>query len=179
MTGVSLARIVRPQGRRGEVAAVLLTDFPERLTRLRNAFLWNGTAEPRPVAIRSCRLEPRRKLAVFHFEGCDSIDEAQSLVGFDIQVPLADRLPLPAGSYYVTDLIGCAVIEPGAGGRLGSVIDVQPTGEHVAGTPLLLVETPQGELLIPLASEICREIDLVARRIVVVLPGGLAGLNRE
>jgi 16S rRNA processing protein RimM len=179
VTGVSLARIVRPQGRRGEVAAAILTDFPRRLTELRNVYLWDGEAEPRPVAIRSCRIEPRRNLAVFHFQGCDSIDDAQRLVGFDIQVPLADRVPLPAGSYYITDLIGCAVIELGAGTVLGRVIDVQPTGEQVAGTPLLVVETPQGELLIPLASEICQEVDLAARRILVALPDGLAGLNRE
>ncbi|HEV2386180.1 MAG TPA: ribosome maturation factor RimM [Candidatus Acidoferrales bacterium] len=179
MTGASVARIVRPQGRRGEVAAAVLTDFPERLVRLRTAFLWDGTGEPRPTAIRSCRLEPHRNLAIFHFEGSDSIDDARRLVGLDVQVPLADRAPLPPGSYYITDLIGCDVWEAGPNRPLGRVSDVQTIGEQVAGTPLLVVELPEGQLLIPLALDICRELDLGARRIVVVLPEGLSGLNRE
>ena len=55
--------------------------------------------------------------------------------------------------------------------------DVQFPGEEVAGTPLLQVETSQGELLIPLAVDICTKIDPLARRIDVVLPEGLRDLN--
>jgi len=47
------------------------------------------------------------------------------------------------------------------------------------GTPVLEVETAQGELLIPLAADICRRIDTVARRIEVELPEGLRELNAE
>ena len=53
-----------------------------------------------------------------------------------------------------------------------------PSGK-LPGTPLLVVDTLQGELLIPLAEEICTRIDLVARRIEVVLPGGLREVNAE
>jgi 16S rRNA processing protein RimM len=179
VTRASLARIVRSQGRRGEVRAAILTDFPERLLELRRAFLWDGAGEPRPVVIRSCRFEPSRQMAVFHFEGCDSIDAAKSLVGLEIQIPLADRVQLPAGSYYISDLLGCELFAPGSSVPLGRVADVQPTGEQVRGTPLLIVETPQGELLVPLAADICREIDIAGRRIVAVLPEGLKGLNSE
>ena len=177
MTGISLARIVRPQGRRGEVRAAILTDFPDRLLELRRAYLSGGAGEPRAVAIRSCRLEPSRRFAIFHFEGSDSIDEAERLVGLDVQVALSDRLPLPRGTYYVGDLVGCQVVD--RGGVIGRVSDVQPTGEETPGTPLLVVETPAGELLVPLAAEICREIDTEARRIVVELPEGLGELNRQ
>jgi ribosomal 30S subunit maturation factor RimM len=62
---------------------------------------------------------------------------------------------------------------------LGTVRDVQFTGEGVAGTPLLAVDTSQEELLIPLAENICTRIDIAARRIDVVLPDGLRDLNRE
>lgn len=179
MTRVSLARIVRPQGRRGEVRASVLTDFPERLLSLRRAFLWDGAGEPRSVAILSCRLEPSRQTAVFHFEGSHSIDDAKKLVGLEIQIPLAERAPLPAGSYYISDLTGCEVFEHASGLLLGRVADVQLIGEETPGTPLLLVETPQGELMVPLAAEICREIDTTRRRIVVLLPEGLEKLNRE
>jgi 16S rRNA processing protein RimM len=178
--GVTVARILRPRGRRGEVAAEILTDFPQRLPALREAYLWDGAAPPRRVAVRSCWLsQSRGGQAIFHFEGSDSIPEAARLVGLDVQVPLAERMPLPAGSYYISDLVGCEVWEAGAAAQLGTVRDVSASGESPRGTPLLRVETPAGELLIPLAEEICRRVDLAARRIEVVLPEGLRDLNRE
>jgi ribosomal 30S subunit maturation factor RimM len=62
---------------------------------------------------------------------------------------------------------------------LGKVRDVQFPGEEISGTPLLEVETSCGEILIPLAVDICAKIDTKARRIDVVLPDGLRDLNRE
>lgn len=182
--GVTVARILRPHGRRGEVAAEILTDFPERLTRLAAVELWDArslaaTQEPRRVAVRSCRLTPSRGgQAIFHFEGSDSISDAEKLAGLEVQIPLAERMPLPSGSYYVTDLIGCEVWERG-GAAIGRVRDVQATGEEVAGTPILVLDSPQGELLVPLAQEICLRVDLEARRIEAVLPEGLRELNRD
>lgn len=181
--GVTVARILRPHGRRGEVAAEILTDFPERLTRLASVQLWDARSpaaaqEPRRVAVRSCRLSRSRGgQAIFHFEGSDSISDAETLVGLEVQIPLDERMPLPSGSYYVTDLIGCEVWERG-GAAMGRVRDVQATGEELAGTPILVVDTPQGELLIPLAQEICVRVDLEAQRIEVVLPAGLRELNQ-
>ena len=94
----------------------------------------------------------------------------------------------------MSDLIGCSVFETPAlppvmssspcslaeaPALLGTVRDVQFSGEEISGTPLLEVETPGGEILIPLAMDICTKIDTVARRIDVVLPDGLRDLNRE
>jgi len=195
--GVTLARILRPRGRRGEVAAEILTDFPRRLTTLREAYLWDGTNPPRRVSVRACWLHQQQ--AVFHFEGSESIADAERLRGLQVQIPLAERIALPPGCYYITDLAGCEVWERDTSRRaitrLGVVREVQflgassspsrgpftsaATRESVSGTPLLVVDTPQGELLVPLAEEICPRIDIVARRIEVVLPEGLRELNRE
>jgi len=183
MQRVTVARILRPHGRRGEVACEILTDFPERLKNLRAAMLWDGRpaspAEARPVKIRSCWLsQSHGGQAIFHFEGSESISDAEKLVGLDVQIPLAERVALPDGSYYVTDLIGCEIFEKG-GAMVGRVRDVQFTGEGVAGTPILILYSPRGELLIPLAQEICVGVDVATRRIEVVLPEGLLELNRE
>jgi 16S rRNA processing protein RimM len=180
--GVTVARILRPHGRRGEVAAEILTDFPERLKQLTQAELCDESGSSRRgVAIRSCRLTQNRGgQALFHFEGSDSISDAEKLVGFEVRIPFSERMPLPSSSYYVTDLIGCEVRETERenDAALGVVRDVQFTGEDVAGTPLLVVDSARGELLIPLAQEICVNVDLAARRIDVVLPEGLQDLNR-
>jgi 16S rRNA processing protein RimM len=168
---------VRPHGVRGEVAAEILTDFPERLTRLSSVELWDGRGVPRRAALRKCWLSHSRGgQAIFHFAACDSVDAARKLVGLEVQVPRADRVKLPAGSYYISDLVGCAVREKD-GSDLGIVREVEIHGDEISGTPNLVVDTARGELLIPLAQEICVDVDTAAQRIVVVLPEGLRDLN--
>ena len=191
---VAVARILRPRGNKGEVAAELLTDFPRRLTELREVFVGDLTkGEPRRVALQSCWLsQNHRGQAVLHFAGCASISEAEKFRGLDVLLPIEQRVVLPAGHYFITDLIGCSVFECRRGAEpvasspcamatapalLGGVTDVQFTGEGVAGTPLLVVDTRGGEILIPLAQDICTRIDVAARRIEVVLPEGLKDLN--
>jgi len=172
---VTIARILRPHGRRGEVACEILTDFPDRLKRLKSAQLWSANSS-RQAGIRSCWLsQSRGGQAIFHFEGSDSISDAEKLVGLEVRIPFAERTRLPAGSYYVTDLAGCEVREKGV--AIGVVSDVQFLGEGISGTPNLMVATPKGELLIPLAQDICVEIDTAARAIEVVLPEGLRDVN--
>jgi len=176
-----VARVLRPHGRRGEVACEILSDFPQRFKDLKFVELRDaragGDAGGRRVAVRSCWLsQSRGGQAVFLFEGSDSISDAEKLVGLDVQIPLSARVPLPSGSYYITDLAGCEV-RGKDGEAIGRVSDVQITGEGVAGTPLLVVDSPRGELLIPLAHDICVRVDTAARVIEVVLPEGLRELN--
>ena len=191
-----MARILRSRGNKGEVAAELLTDFPERLTKLKEVFVGHsdGKMEPRRVAVKSCWLsQNHRGQAVFHFEGVNSISEAEKYRGMEVLLPFEQRVTLPAGQYFVSDLIGCSVFEnfvarpvvassPCSLGEapslLGTVRDVQIPGEDFPGTPLLEVETTQGEILIPLALDICKKIDTTERRIDVILPDGLRELNR-
>jgi 16S rRNA processing protein RimM len=173
---LTLARIVRARGTKGEVAAEILTDFPERLTKLREVWLVPpvaGAAE-RKARLRNVWLATSRGgQVIFHFEGCDSIPEAQALVGCEVQVAFAERAKLPKGKHYVNDLVGCEVYE--AGERLGAVRDVQFTGGSAS---LLVVEGASGEILIPLAEGICVLVDPAARRIEVILPEGLRDLNQ-
>jgi 16S rRNA processing protein RimM len=173
--GVTLARILRARGLRGEVAAEILTDFPERLPELREVWLAGGPSAPRRVRVQRCWLSTSRGgQAIFHFADIDSMEEAEKLRGLEIQVPLDQRAPLGAGSYFVNDLVGCEVWEHGASSALGSVRDVQFPG----GTPLLAIDTEQGEVLVPLAAEYCLRIDVGAKRIDVSLPEELRDLNR-
>jgi 16S rRNA processing protein RimM len=177
--GVTVARIVRTHGLRGEVAAEILTDFPERLEQLQSVELWSERRGSRRVALRGCRFTTGRGgQALLHFEGSDSIDDAQKLVGYEVRIPRSERMPLPASSYYASDLIGCEVWErdgTSAGTKLGSVEDVEFPG----GTPLLVVKEAASELLIPLAQDICVSVDVAARRIEVVLPEGLREINQK
>jgi 16S rRNA processing protein RimM len=199
---VTIARILRARGNKGEVAAELLTDFPDRLKTQTEVFLANaggGNASsaqpPRRVALRSFWVDRNHPgQCVFHFEGVSSIDAAEKLRGLDVQIPFEQRAQLPAGSYFVTDLIGCSVFELAATtttissspcslaeapALLGQVRDVYFPGEGQPGTPLLALDTSHGEVLIPLAEDICKRVDVAARRIEVLLPEGLRDLTAE
>src|SRR5258708_606256 len=147
------------------------------------------------MALKSCWLsQNHRGQAAFHFEGVESISEAEKFRGLEVLLPFEQRVTLPAGQYFVSDLIGCSVFENPASAPilasspcslaeapalLGTVRDVQFPGEEISGTPLLEVEIAGGEMLIPLAVDICTKIDTAARRIDVTLPEGLRDLNSE
>jgi len=186
---VTVARVLRPRGNKGEVSAELLTDFPERLRTFRELFLSKSKSAPRSFQLKSFWEDRNHPgFGVFHFEGISSINDAEKLRGLEIQIPFEQRVSLPAGKYFVTDLIGCSVFElqssrptvssspcslAEAPAVLGTVRDVFFPGESRPGTPLLSVDTSAGELLIPLAEDICKKIDVAARRIEVLLPDGL------
>ena len=190
---VTVARILRARGNKGEVAAELLTDFPDRLKSLTEIFLATENKAPRQIALKNFWIDRNHPgQGIFHFEGVNTISDAETLRGLDVQIPASQRVSLPAGQYFVTDLIGCAVFEipvarpvlssppcalSEAPTHLGTVRDVYFPGEGVAGTPLLAIDSAKGELLLPLAEDICTKIDTVARRIEVVLPEGLRDLN--
>ena len=169
---LTVARLVKTQGRRGEVAAELLTDFPERLAARREVWLWDGRGEPRPIQVE--RAWPHKSFLVFHFAGCGSMERAQELVGLEVQIPRGEAAPLGAQQFYLDELAGCRVVEQASGRELGRVRELVATG----GTPLLAVDTPQRkELLIPFAEEYCPRIAPAEKLIEVVLPEGLRELN--
>jgi 16S rRNA processing protein RimM len=142
---------------------------------LREVWLADGRGAPRRVRVQRCWLTPSRGgQAIFHFADVDSIEAAKTLRGLEVQVPIEQRAQLDAGSYFVSDLVGCEVWEAGAASALGCVRDVQFPGS----APLLAIDTSEGEVLVPLAAEFCVRIDVKSKRIDVTLPEGLRDLNR-
>jgi 16S rRNA processing protein RimM len=190
---VTVARILRARGNKGEVAAELLSDFPERLPEIKEMFLRAESGARRAVVLREFWVDRNHPgKAVFHFEGIDSINDAEKLRGLEVEIPFERRAPVPSGSFFLTDLIGCSVFElvataspassspcslSQAPALLGKVRDVYFPGEGQPGTPLLAVDTSRGEVLVPLAEDICTMIEITARRIEVKLPEGLRDLN--
>ena len=168
---LTVARIVKTQGRRGEVAAEILTDFPEQLLARQQVWLWDGRGEPRPASVE--KTWPHKNYLVFHFSGYDSLSQAEELVGLEIQIPRAEATR-PSGTFLLDELVGCRVFDQASGAELGRVRELIPTG----GTKVLAVETAEGrELLIPFAEEYCRRIAPKEKRIEVTLPEDLQNLN--
>jgi len=107
------------------------------------------------------------------FDGVQSIEAAEALRGAALWIRERERAPLAPGRFYHSDLEGCQV-ETTAGAVVGHVARVDTSG---GGVPLLVVEGPMGEVLVPLADAICRVIEPAARRIVIEPPEGLLELN--
>jgi len=170
---LTIARVIRPQGRRGEVAAEILTDFPARFEKLRSAFLEAPGETPRPVTVESAWRHKGR--VILKFRGIDSIEHASRLRGSHLVIPREERAPLPAHHYYLWELPGCRVVEKHEGQEIGTVTDVELT----KGVALLHVARREGkgEVLIPLAQEICTRIDPESHTIVIDPPEDLLELN--
>ena len=179
---VWLARILRTQGRKGEVFAEILTDFPQKFAERRHLWLVrdpastpsSSTEAPRPVELIHHWLH--KGGIVLHFAGIDSISAAETLAGLGVAIPLAERVPLAADEAYIADLIGCTLFDV-AGPEpvpIGTIDDVDTTA---GPAPLLIVRSASGEVLVPFAKSYLRRINLDARCIEMALPEGLADLN--
>jgi 16S rRNA processing protein RimM len=158
---VAIGVVVKPQGRRGEVAVEPLSDRPERFPGLRQAYLPVPGGAAR--AMRVTNVWPHKGRYVVKFEGVDSITDAELLRGQELRIGEEELQALPAGSYYHHQLRGLRV-EDEDGHELGTVRAVMDTtGE----APVLEVHGGRGEVLLPLADAFVRRVDLAGGRIVV------------
>jgi 16S rRNA processing protein RimM len=167
---VLVGRVARPHGLRGEVVVNPETDFVEERFQVGAALHTRGEAGDETLRIATMRLQGGRP--VIGFEGFARIEDVERLAGQELRVP-EDRLrALEPGHYYHHQLAGCQV-ETTSGEVVGSVHRV----EGGAGGSRLVIEGARGEVLIPLATEICVDIDVEAKRIRIDPPDGLLDLN--
>lgn len=169
-----VARLVRPQGHRGELIAELLTDFPERfatqpLVWLRKTEL---TEPSRQVTVDHTRLHSGR--IVFTFAECTSMNEAELLRGWEVVVPWEQRAALSENEVYIAELTGCALTDTATGALVGTVVDVDRDSSH---HPLLVVQTEGGEVLVPFVKAYEPSWDVGAGTLRMRLPAGLLDLS--
>jgi 16S rRNA processing protein RimM len=169
---VLVGRVARPHGLRGQVAVNPETDFAEERFAPGQS-LW--TRSPRgdeQLTIVTARMQGARP--VIAFAGYERIEDAEQLVGQELRIPAGMLQPLGEHAYYEHELTGC-VVETLEGARIGTVDRV----EGSFGSSRLIVDGAGGEIDIPLALDICREIDVAAKRIRIEPPEGLLELNEK
>jgi len=172
---ITIARVVKPQGKVGEVSAELFTDFPERFAERRHLSALGSAGERRELELED--FWPHKGRMVLKFAGIDSIDDAATLAGAEIQIPREQRTQLEEGSYYVSDLVGCRVF---ASEGSAPVRELGPVTNVVFGAgeaPLLEIHEGTRELLIPFVESYTKQVDLGGRRIELVLPEGMLELD--
>ncbi len=168
---IAIARIARYRGNRGEVLADLYTDFPDRFQALEEVWLEFPDGSRRSMILENTWGHKGRE--VLKFAGIDSISSAETLAGCWVEVPAEKAVPLPAGTYFDHDLIGCSV-KDACGNEFGTVQDVL----HFAENCLLAVKDSDREYLIPVAESICTRISIKEKLIIVNPPEGLMDLGK-
>jgi 16S rRNA processing protein RimM len=179
-----LAHLLRPQGRKGEVLAELLTDFPERFADREGIALRKPDGTHQPATIESHWLPVGRNVGrvVLKLQGIDSIEAAERLADFEVVIPSEQRVALEDDdTEYIADLLDCTLVD--GEHIIGIVEDVHfPTNTAGArledAAPLLVIRSPSGdEHLIPFAKAWIQTIDVAAKRIEMRLPDGLLDIN--
>ncbi len=195
MNGIStsgwfpIARLLRPQGRRGELLAEPLSDLPNLFNSNREVLLAPASVSSPAPSTLPLQIEehffPTGKNAgriVLKLSGCDSISAAELLAGQQLFIPTADLPPLEPGTFFVGDLLGCTLYDAASPNTpAGIVNDVEfptaPDGRTRLedAAPLLAIEqTPNTDpILVPLVLAWIDTIDLPNRRITMHLPQGL------
>lgn len=162
---VTIGKITKNQGNKGEVRIFPLTDFPERFEYLDKVFL-EKNEELVEKEIETARIH-QGKFLVIKFSGINNIGDALELRDFIIKIPREMMVPLDEDEYYIDDILGF-LVETKAGKNLGSLVEVLPTG----GTDIFIVRGGDEEYMIPASKEIIVKIDLDSELITVdPIPG--------
>ena len=167
---VVIARIVKARGIKGEVACDILTDFPERFNSDHPVTVSLPGGARVQLVIQNNWFHKGR--VVLKFEGYDTMSAAEKLVGALVLIAESAQMPLEAGEFYEHEIVGSSVTSIG-GAVLGQVTRLMRTG----GTDLLVVEgQDEREHLIPFTDEICTDVDVKGKQIVIKPLEGLLDL---
>lgn len=168
---IIIARAVRTRGLKGELVAELLTDFPERFEKVNTLVGVSPDGQRKELELEDYWFQNDR--VILKFKNYDSIESANTLVGFEVGVPESERVELASGEFYEWQLSGCSV-ENTQGQTIGTVREVLRTG----GVELLVVvdDGAQHEYLIPMAGDIVLNVDIPGKKILIDPPEGLLEL---
>jgi 16S rRNA processing protein RimM len=168
---ITLALVVKTQGRVGEVA-VELHGAAERFAEGMKLFAL-GKDEGARRELEVDDVWPHKGLLVLKFRGVDSISDAEILIGAELQIPSAERADLEQGWTYISDLIGCIVVDRGS--EIGRIEDV----EFGAGeAPLLIVANGVGKKFdVPFAEAYLEGVNIAQRQVRMNLPEGMLEIN--
>lgn len=197
---IPAARLLRPQGRRGELLAEVLTDLPGVFVPSRHASLRNPRADT-PSSTIDVRIEsswsPTGRNAgriVLKLAGIDTISAAESVAGQELLVRLCDLPPLEADTWFVRDLIGCELFDGAtAVGRISGIeypLSADGKTRRPDAAPLLEITLHSGDrsnnpapapatphtphsALVPFVKAWLDSVDLEAKRVIMRLPAGL------
>ena len=166
---VVIGQVSRPHGLDGLVRVNPMTDDPERFEGLSACVLWDASRDERETRrISTARLHGN--VVLVRFEGCETPEAAERIVGRIVAVRESEALPLPEGYFYPWQLEGARVLTED-GREVGHVVRIDSGAQE-----LWVVRNGDREHLIPAVPEIVVDVDLKSARVVIRPPDGLLDL---
>jgi 16S rRNA processing protein RimM len=166
---ISVGKILRSQGNRGELKLKFYDNSLIELSGLRTLFVEQG-GEFQEYQVES--MMPRGKACHIKLRGVDSLSQADSLRGVEVFLPEESLIHFEGSRYYLFQLMGCSVLDL-KGEVVGKVMDVL----SVPANDLLVVDREGREILIPFHESICKQVDLAKKEIRIDPPAGLLDIN--
>ncbi|MDR1629981.1 MAG: ribosome maturation factor RimM [Oscillospiraceae bacterium] len=156
---LEVGQIVSTHGVRGEVRVNPWCDSPAFLQNFKTLYFSDDGKEA--VKVTACR--PHGNIAILKLKGVDTVEQAASLRNRLLYMDRSD-VSMPEGSYYIQDLIGCAVRDADTGAEYGVLHDVSETGAN----DVWHIRAPGGrEYLIPAIADVVAETDVEARLVKI------------
>jgi 16S rRNA processing protein RimM len=164
---VSVGRILKPHGVRGEVKVDPMTDDPGRFKRLSRVFCLMPDGARQTLHVASARLGGPDTVLV-RFAEFETPEAANALRDALIQIPRSESPALPPGRVYYADVVGMVARRRDTGAPVGQVSAIVSAGQD-----LLEIRTDSGaELLVPWVEALVPEIDADAKTVwIQPVPG--------
>jgi 16S rRNA processing protein RimM len=163
---ITIGKVVKPFGVKGEMKIEPMTDFPERFKGLHLVHLVSPSGREMACEVLSIRYLGGSPCLLF--KGYDNPETARALNGWFVKVPEEEVVPLPEGAYYWFELIGMEVFSED-GEKLGTIVDIFETGSN----DVYVLKRGGKEVYIPATKEVIKQVDRSAKRMVIHLMDGL------
>lgn len=164
-----LGEVLRPHGVRGELRIRVMTDYPERIAKLKTVFLAESPKAEKVTPYQVHGMRMNKGFGLLQLREITNRDQAERLRGLFVLVDIANAVPLEEGEFYLYQLIGLKVVTS-LGETLGTLTEVLETGAN----DVYIVDSPQhGEILIPVIPETIVATNIDEGVLIVNLPEGL------
>ncbi len=169
-----IGRLGKPRGLKGELKVFPLTDDPVRFRKLKKCYLEDEDGQVR-FEVRVLKVSVSGDSVFIQFKDIISREQAEELKNCYLSVSREDAVPLSEDTYFIADLIGCAVYDS-EHGLLGMIRQID---QNSNADIFIVREKGRNDLLFPNLKSIIRKIDIAGRRVDVILPDGLYEIYRE
>ena len=163
---ITIGKVLKPFGLKGEMKIEALTDFPERFKKLDHVVLMSSKGEEVTCQVTSVRYA--NGVPFLTFSGYDTPEKSKTLNGWLVKIPREEAVSLPDGSYYWFELIGMEVFSE-QGEKLGTISDIFETGSN----DVYVIKRNGKEVYIPATLEVIKQVDTTAKKMVIHLMNGL------
>ena len=176
MKYIEIGQITSSHGVKGHVKVTPFTDYPERFKTMKDVLLQRLDGSMETSVIEETKYH--KNIIILKLKGIDSVESVQRVKGVKLVVKREDLVKLPQDSYYIFDLVGCAVYEEEE--LLGTVKDVISTGSNdvyvIERVYNSSIKSANRDLLIPALGWVILDVDIAHKKIEVKLPEGLREL---